>query len=192
MENGKLIDRLIVKREGEPLEKLTLKENGTKLYAMQNKQEIVIVPCKGNEQPVNFKAAKNGSYTLTASLDNIVVDYLHLIDNLTGADVDLLTTPTYVFEAKTTDYALRFRLVFSVRRDADGDNAPFAFINNGNIIIGAEADASLQIVDVLGRVLVCRDASHASAISTNGMAPGVYVLRLIEGEKVRTQKIVID
>lgn len=48
----------------------------------------------------------------------------------------------------------------------------------------------LQIVDVTGRVLVCRDA--ACHVSTNGMAKGVYVLRLIEGEKVRTQKIVID
>ena len=30
------------------------------------------------------------------------------------------------------------------------------------------------------------------AISTTGMVPGVYVLRLIEGEKERTQKIVIQ
>jgi hypothetical protein len=130
--------------------------------------------------------------------NNLEFNYLHLIDNLTGADVDLLALRqaqgpmTYTFEAKTTDYASRFRLVFSVCGDADGDDVPFAFINNGNIIIiGAEADAVLQVVDVLGRVLVCRDASNASAISTSGMAPGVYVLRLIEGEKERTQKIVV-
>ncbi len=29
-------------------------------------------------------------------------------------------------------------------------------------------------------------------IATTGMVPGVYVLRLIEGEKERTQKIVIQ
>jgi hypothetical protein len=42
------------------------------------------------------------------------LDYLHLIDNLTGADVDLLQMPEYTFTAKTTDYASRFRLVFSI------------------------------------------------------------------------------
>ena len=77
--------------------------------------------------------------------------------------------------------------------DANGDNgddAPFAFINNGNIIIvGAEAGSVLQIVDVMGRVLVSRDAAHH--VSTTGMAKGLYVLRLINGDDVKTQKIVI-
>ena len=204
-DNGKLIDRLIVKMEGEPLQKLSLKEQRTKLFATQDHQEIAIVPCVGNEQPVNFKAAKNGEYTINVNTNGLEFNYLHLIDNLTGADVDLvpllrgqggLNEPrqaTYTFEAKTTDYASRFRLVFSVCGDADGDDAPFAFISNGNIIITAETgDASLQVIDMLGRVLVCRDARRASAISITGMAKGVYVLRLIEGEKVRTQKIVID
>ena len=162
---------------------------------------------EGNEQPVSFKAAKNGTYTIDVNINNLEFNYLHLIDNLTGADVDLLplckgrwgdsnTQASYTFTAKTTDYASRFRLVFSVCGDADGDDAPFAFINNGQIIlIGIEGDAgtaSLQIVDMMGRVLVCKDALNASPISIKGMAPGVYVLRLIQGEKVRTQKIVID
>jgi hypothetical protein len=48
--------------------------------------------------------------------------YLHLIDNMTGADVDLLPLlrgqgglnqpATYTFTAKTTDYESRFKLVF--------------------------------------------------------------------------------
>jgi hypothetical protein len=190
-ENGKLIDRLIVKREGEPLEKLSLKGNSTRLYAMQNKQEVAIVSCDDNEQPVNFKATKNGSYMITASLDNMAVDFLHLIDNLTGADVDLLVEPSYTFEAKTSDYASRFKLVFSVSGDADGDDAPFAFINNGNIIIiGAEDGATLQMVDVLGHVILSGDAMNR--VSTNGMSLGVYVLRLINGEEVKTQKIVVE
>jgi hypothetical protein len=197
LDNGKLIDRLIVKMDGEPLEKMSLKEQRTKLFAMQNHQEIAIVPCEGNEQPVNFKASKNGIYTINVNVNDMEFNYLHLIDNLTGADVDLLALRqaqgpmSYTFEAKTTDYASRFRLVFSVCGDADGDDAPFAFINNGNIIIiGAEADAVLQIVDVLGHVIVSTDV--ARNVSTGGMVKGVYILRLIEGEKVRTQKIVIQ
>lgn len=199
VENGKLIDRLIVKHEGEPLKKLSLNEIRTKVFAMQGGQEVAIVPCTGNEQPVNFKAVKNGEYTLTANTNGLEFNYLHLIDNLTGADMDLLVPnpdegpASYTFTAKTTDYASQFKLVFSVSGDADGDDAPFAFINNGNIIvIGAEAGSVLQIVDVMGRVLVSRDAPRASALTTIGMAKGVYVLRLINGKDVKTQKIVID
>ena len=61
--------------------------------------------------------------------------------------------------------------------------------NNGSAIVDGEG--TLQVVDMMGRVVVCRDASNASTISTSGMAPGVYVLRLINGDDVKTQKIVI-
>ena len=41
LENGKLIDRLIVKREGESLEKLMLKENSTKIDVLINNAGIL-------------------------------------------------------------------------------------------------------------------------------------------------------
>ena len=144
---------------------------------------------------------------MTVNVENLDLDYLHLIDNLTGSDVDLLplckggrgdsnTQPAYTFTAKTTDYASRFRLVF-VCWDADDDNgddndAPFAFVSNGEIVlIGDDASqASLQIVDMTGRVIRCTDV--ARNVSTSGMVSGVYVLRLICGDSIRTQKIVID
>ena len=49
-------------------------------------------------------------------------------------------------------------------------------------------------MDMMGRVLVCRDALNVSAtsVSVAGMPAGVYVLRLIDGENVKTQKIVIE
>ena len=188
-------DKAIVSfNSSDQLVKFNFNESNAKVYIPQDGKDYAIAyATKTGEIPVNFKAAKSGSYTVNVNADGIEFNYLHLIDNLIGADVDLLTESSYTFEAKTTDYASRFRLVFSVSGDADGVNAPFAFINNGNIIIiGAEAGAVLQIVDVLGRVLVCRDVSHASAISTSGMVQGVYLLRLINGDEIRTQKIVID
>ena len=82
--------------------------------------------------------------------------------------------------------------------DANGDNGSltgsetFAFINNGNIIIpNASANAVLQVVDVMGRVVVSRKGDAMNRVSTSGMTAGVYVLRLIEGKDVKTQKIVV-
>ena len=91
------------------------------------------------EMPLNFKAKEDGQYTLSLGSENVAFSYLHLIDNMTGEDVDLLALPSYTFTAKTTDYASRFRIMFSsVCEDADGDNEAFAFISNGNIIVNSE------------------------------------------------------
>ena len=141
-----------------------------------------------------------------------------MIDNLTGADIDLLapavpelveghagdgastlrqvqgSAPSYTFTAKTTDYPSRFKLVFSAASTGSAADEAFAYIDaSGNIIVTADArGASLQVIDVMGRVLVCRDASNASAISTTRIPAGVYVLRLIDGDTVRTQKMVVE
>ena len=100
----------------------------------------------------------------------------------------------YTFTAKTTDYASRFRLVFSANPncgDAIGDNAPFAYISNGNIVINGTG--TLQIIDILGKELVRKELStFNSQLSTSSFVPGVYVLRLIQGENIKTQKIVIQ
>ena len=179
---------------GDRLEKYVFnKENAVISIPQGGKDFAIACTDKQGEMPLNFKATKNGEYTLTIHPEAVELDYLHLIDNLTGADVDLLVSPAYTFTAKTTDYASRFRLVFS-GSEADGPSTgseTFAFVNNGNIIItGAEADAVLQIVDITGRIIVDTDVSRN--ISTNGMTSGVYVLRLIDGDKVRTQKIVME
>jgi len=76
----------------------------------------------------------------------------------------------------------------SVCEDADNDNENFAFINDGNIVVYKEG--ILQIVDLMGRVVSQGDAMNR--VSTSGMTSGVYILRLIDGENVKTQKIVIE
>ena len=152
------------------------------------------------EIPVNFKAAQDGEYTITVNPEDVEMNYLHLIDNLTGADVDLLAlnggdathcVSTYTFTGKTTDYESRFKLVFDARQggaDADGD---FAFISNGEIIInGCNSNATLQVVDMLGRIVIQR-RDGACIISTDALVPGAYVLRLVDGGEIRNQKLII-
>ena len=134
-----------------------------------------------------------GLHRISVSAGNTPPCYLHLIDNLTGADVDLLATPNYTFNAMTDDYATRFHLVFSANGSTNSpqDNDDFAFISNGQIIInGSNSNATLQVVDMLGRIVIQRRGGTCT-VSTDAMVPGVYVLHLIDGEKSRTQKIII-
>ena len=176
--------------EGQQLPKFQLRESSTKVYIPQDGEDYAIVSVgKVDELPVNFKANKNGEYTLTVSETlNSQLSALSLLDNLTGARIDLLATPSYTFNALTTDYASRFKLVFAT---GDADNSEdFAFISNGNIIINGEG--TLQVIDALGRILLTQKNTTANCkLSTANYKPGVYVLRLINGEDVKTQKIVI-
>jgi uncharacterized membrane protein len=120
------------------------------------------------------------------------MDYLHLIDNMTGNDVDLLSTPSYTFEATTRDYASRFRLVFNanVTDGPSTGSGAFAYFNGSEWQISNIGDATLQVVDMLGRTIKSERINGNVSISLNEV-PGVYVMRLVNGENVKTQKIVV-
>ena len=186
----KTIDNAIVSfNEGEQLGKFYFGNQNANIYLPQGGKEYAIAYSEGQgEMPLNFKATKNGSYTITVNAEGLEMDYLHLIDNLTGADIDLMTTPSYSFEGKTDDYASRFKLVFSAV-DNDNDNENFAFISNGEIII--TGTGTLQLIDMLGHQLFSREATSDFRLPTSDFSNGVYVLRLINGENVKTQKIIV-
>jgi len=190
---GNVIDRAIVRFNGRSMmPKLQLNPNHTKVYFTQGNQDYAIVHSSGNdEMAVNFKAESNGSYTIAVSPQNVELEYLHLIDNMTGADIDLLATPSYTFEAKTTDYASRFRLVFSAEENgASTGSATFAFFNGSEWVVSNTGEATLQVVDVLGRVLSTETVNGNATINVN-QPTGVYMLRLINGDNVRVQKVVV-
>ena len=189
--SSKLVDRAIVRfGEGRQLPKFQLNPNHTKVYIEQDNKDYAIVNAEEiGEMPVSFKAEKNGNYTISFSNENVEFGYLHLVDNMTGADIDLLETPSYSFDAKVTDYASRFKLVFATSNDSNDDH--FAFYYNGNIVINNEGSAILNIVDVLGRTISSQTINGSENVRINAKA-GVYTLQLIQGEKVMTQKIVVE
>ena len=151
---------------------------------------------------IRFSTDADAAYTMTWDTQNGEFGYLHLVDNLTGADIDCLTASEYKFTSRTSDYASRFKLVFEYtgieeQEDAEYTDGPtaFAYYANGEIHLTGTPDARarLQIIDMTGRVIVSRDAVPASAtLSTNGMAAGVYVLRLTTANGTRTQKIILN
>lgn len=188
-------DNAIVRFDGgNTLEKFSFREDNAKLYIPQNGKDYAVVSADAQgEMPVNFKATEDGTYTIDFSMDNVEFGYLHLIDNKTGNDVDLLQTPSYTFEANTIDYASRFRLVFrAIGNENDSENNDFGFIDaNGNLLIlGIDGTATLQVIDITGRTVSNETFSGNYSKAINAKA-GVYMLRLIQGNDVKTQKIVV-
>jgi hypothetical protein len=191
-------DRAIVCfNDGQKLPKFQFNEKSAKVYIPQNGMDFAVVSAEGQgEMPVNFSADENGTYTLSLTVENVEFSYLHLFDNKTGTDIDLLAPEyaegpiTYTFDATTMDYESRFKLVYATGSSMDGDS--FTFLNsNGNFsIFGIEGEATLQVLDVMGRVLSI-ETFNGSIDKRLDVAPGVYFIRLVNGSDVKTQKIVV-
>ena len=186
-EAGKLVDRAIVSfGQGRQLPKFQI-FTSSKLYIPQDGQGYAVVCSEEmGEAPVNFKAEDNGTYTLNFSMENVEFGYLHLIDNMTGKDIDLLQTPSYSFEAKTTDYESRFKLVFATGNATDN----FAYFSNGSFVINNDGAATLQVIDITGRIIKSESINGCANVNVNA-APGVYMLRLINGDNMKVQKVVV-
>jgi len=195
-----LIDRAIVRfDEASLLPKFQLNPNHTKIYIPQNGTDYAVVYTQAEgELPLNLKVEENGRYTLSVDIEKVSFDYLHLIDNMTGDDVDLLATPSYTFNARKTDYASRFKLVFDAtgieENGASTGSATFAY-NNGSewVIDGASTGSAtciLQVIDMMGRVLSSESINGTTTKAINA-AQGIYMLRLVNGDSVKVQKIVV-
>ncbi|MBR6847319.1 MAG: T9SS type A sorting domain-containing protein, partial [Bacteroidales bacterium] len=130
-----------------------------------------------------FHNKNNGEYCLSVNTKDVTFGVLQLVDNLTGEIIDLKQHPDYSFHANGNEADGRFKLVLRMPSGVEetAEAEPFAFVIDGRIVlVGVDELAKLQVVDMTGRV-----------VSEDGLTPGVYVLRLINGNEVRTQKIVI-
>ncbi|MBR6847106.1 MAG: InlB B-repeat-containing protein [Bacteroidales bacterium] len=191
-ENTTTIDNAIVSfNEGSELPKFYFGTQNANIYIPMDNEEYAIVSSNGQgEMPVNFRAYVAGEYTITVNPEEVEMGYLHLIDNIAGKDVDLLANPSYTFNARTDDYESRFRLVFSTTMVNAEMGEDFAFMSDGQLVIANEGEATLQVIDVTGRVVATENINGTCSMAINAKA-GVYVLRLINGTDVKTQKMVI-
>ena len=189
-DDKQLDNAILVFGENQQLGKLSFRENSSKIYMPVEGKDYAIATAESNmgEMPVSFKAETNGSYTLSFNAEEVSFAYLHLIDNLTGIETDLLANPSYSFEASTTDYASRFKLVFATGNNSNDDS--FAFFSNGSFVINNDGNATLQVVDVTGRIIKSESINGCANVNVNA-APGVYMLRLVNGENVKVQKVVV-
>lgn len=130
-----------------------------------------------------FHNKVNSDYRLSVSSKGVIFGVLQLVDNLTGEVIDLKQHPDYCFHANGNETDGRFKLVFRVMTGVGetAEDEPFAFVIDRRIVlVGVDESAELQVVDLTGRI-----------VSKNGLTPGIYVLRLTNGNETRTQKIVV-
>ena len=142
--------------------------------------------------PVNFKAVEDGTYTITVEAKQLEARRMILIDNFTYKEIDLLLEPSYTFHASADDPETRFLLAFNFNNydgvDENNTESVFAYQNGNDIIVNGEG--TLQVFDMLGRLVTSFTINGNERISTSQFNTGVYIFRMV-GSKVKTQKIVV-
>ena len=155
------------------------------LYIPKEGHNFAIATMDDNTQSfnLNLKAKTTGKYTLTYKATGNY-SYLHVIDRLTGEDVDMLMEGEYSFIASPSDAENRFivRLEYSNGYENSEDSI-FAYQSGSDIIVNGEGE--LQIFDVMGRRILTQYVSGVETI--NLQSHGVYIFKLNE----KTQKIVV-
>ena len=160
------------------------------LYISRDDKNYAVATMSDDTEAFNlcFKAKKMGQYTLSYAAKG-EFNYLHVIDCLTGDDVDMLLEEKYVFTATPQDKANRFivRLAYKAGNVTSYDDS-FAYQNGSDIIVNGEGE--LQIFDVMGRMVAKRHINGVETMCTSSLQTGVYILRMA-GNDIKTQKIII-
>ena len=161
----------------ENISEIYVKENG-KRYGILNYDENV------EEIELYFDAHKMSEYTINAISS---VDYASvvLVDRFSGVETNLLES-SYTFQAMTDDKRDRFVL----RMSKDVVDESFVYRSGNELIVNAEG--KVQILDVMGRVVYNSDIVDSNhRINISAFNSAAYIIRVVNTNEVKTQKVVI-
>lgn len=100
--------------QGVSMPLLSFKGHTSNIYLSHDNQPYIMLVSEGtNSVELNYQPKGDGTHLLCVDTEGLNLTCLHLIDRLTGNDVDLLKTPSYTFESHSNDSSARFQLVFN-------------------------------------------------------------------------------
>ena len=185
VKNNEFIDKACVEfKEGRGLNKMAhYNENAPMLYVKHNGENFASVDMLDDTKTINlcFKATEFGYNTMSLKA-NGNFSYLHLIDRLTGEDVDMLLEGEYSFMASPTDNPERFIVKLEYSEGSESSEV-FAYQNGSDIIVSGEGE--LQVFDVTGRMVKIQRINGVQTINLN--TQGVYIFKLND----KVQKVVV-
>ena len=125
--------------------------------------------------------------------------YIYLIDTETGNPRDLRQFPEYRFYLKSGEYNQRFTLVFSLSELIDPTNnggKMFSLSHSGTVLsvkvnLPANAKGNLMVTNILGQIILRRAVSGKETVEINQSVTGVYIISLISGKKIDSEKILM-
>ena len=186
-------DNFIVSLSGEENEGFKKLENFNKdistVYVMEYGTQYGIVNRDADVEEVEFcfDAKKIGYYTISVT-PNGDFSSVSLYDRIEDVETDMMTGKGYrFFTMNSEDNYNRFVLRFSKKSDLEDGN--FVYQSGDELVI--DADGLVQVMDVMGRIIYSGEQSGINRVNIGGMKNSACVVRNINNNEVRTQKIVI-
>ena len=189
-------DNLIICISDEVKEGFTKLNNFNKsianVYVSENNKHYGIYNCNEDtkEVNVNFEAKEMGNYTIHIEREG-EFETIILVDKVTGDETDMLQND-YTFTATAQENNNRFVVRF-VKGDGLNENycdIKFVYQSGSELIINGEGH--LQIIDLMGRVIYNNEvANDNNRIDINRFNNATYIIRMINEECVKTQKITV-
>lgn len=185
-------DNTIVKLNGQEDEGFTKLDNFnkdiTEIFVIQDSQRYGIISIDENTEKLNigFEAKHIGDHIISIETEG-EFEYVTLTDNFSGEEIDMLND-RYEFKAYST-VASHDRFTLKFRKKTQEDDSCFAYQSGNELIINAEG--SIQIIDIMGRIIHTETVSGDSKINISNYNKAVYLIRCIGKSKTSTQKIII-
>ena len=156
--------------------------NNGRRYGIANVEENVA------EVELSFVASQMGNYSISLDV-NGEFETVTLVDRFTGIETNMLIEDEYNFTATSRDNANRFVVKLDNRQQTT-DNSQFVYQSGEELILSIEG--TVQIVDMLGRVVYSNEHSNGSnRINVSEFNNAAYVVRVVNEEGVKSQKVVI-
>ena len=155
-----------------------------------NKYAIYNCESDANEVELTFVAKQMGSYSLSFDI-NGEFETVTLVDRMTGVETDMIAEGEYNFIATSNDMKNRFAVRLSNSMTSTEEFlANFVYQSGEELIINAEG--TIQIIDMMGRVVYSNENANGNdRISVSEFNNAAYVVRVINGNGVKSQKVVI-
>ena len=154
--------------------------NNGKRYGIANVDENV------SEVELSFVASQMGNYSISLDINGEFENVI-LVDRFTGVETNMLLEDEYNFTATSNDSHNRFVVKLDNRQQTT-DNSQFVYQSGEELIINAEG--TIQIIDMMGRVVYSNEMNNGR-INVSDFNNAAYVVRVVNAEGVKSQKVVI-
>lgn len=198
LSDGTVSDRaFIYLNEGLGLDKYeNIDKTKPTVYIRHNDNDYAIAHIDKNLEELPIGVKSQGQSSLKISVEtNASFEHLHLIDNLTGADIDLLASDSYSFGTQENEgYDLRFKLTFKPKEQVqEQSTGQFVYVSEERKLIFSnfKQGTHAQVIDINGQIVMEFELTESQK-SASGLKSGIYVVRLTGDEGSRSQKIVIE
>ena len=147
--------------------------------------------------PLGFKTNVSGTFTFNATnlddFDSSIPVYLEDIQQ--GVMQDLRQLNTYTFSSGIIDDANRFKLHFgnlTTSIPTIVETAVSVYAVDKTIYVNTPKISSIEVYDVLGKLIMNQQSAQGLNKLQLDVETGVYVVKVLTGTQVTTQKVMIN